>query len=117
MAKFKYSMEERAAILEVKKALNGKLPIAKDEGCVISVGNPFPIPMIVKIKFENGIVEKDDITFTASVCFQGFYSDVRWSYFWGVVIAQSIEDSPISISPTIDTLFDITNNQAICSLR
>ncbi len=54
MAKFKYNMGEREAILEFKKAINGKIGIMKDNGSELSVGGP---GMTVKVKFEKGIVE------------------------------------------------------------
>ena len=40
MAKFKHNMEEKAAILEVKRALNGKMAIMKDTGKELYVGSP-----------------------------------------------------------------------------
>ena len=54
MAKFKYNMGEREAILEFKKAINGKLAVLKDKGTELSVGGP---GVSVKVIFENGIVE------------------------------------------------------------
>jgi hypothetical protein len=54
MAKFKYNMGEREAILEFKKAINGKIAIMKDNGAELAVGGP---GMTVKVKFANGIVE------------------------------------------------------------
>ena len=54
MAKFNYSCDEKAAILSVKKALNGKVGILKDKGSELVVGAPM---MTVNIVFNNGTVE------------------------------------------------------------
>lgn len=54
MAKFKFSMGEKEAILEFKKAINGKIGIMKDNGAELAVGGP---GVTVKVKFRNGVVE------------------------------------------------------------
>lgn len=53
MAKFSYKLEQKDAVLAVKRAVNGKVAILKDKGDTLVVGSPM---MTVDISFNNGIV-------------------------------------------------------------
>lgn len=53
MATFSFNCNKQTAILNVKKALNGKIGILKDKGDVLVVGAPM---MKVKITFTNNNV-------------------------------------------------------------
>ena len=55
MAKFSYEMTDKDAKLAVKRAINGKVPVAKDNG-----GNEIKLGvglMKAKVTFRNGICE------------------------------------------------------------
>ena len=54
MAKFKFEMDKKSAVLAVKKALNGKVAILKDKNDCLTVGSPM---MTVNIKFSENTVE------------------------------------------------------------
>lgn len=49
MAKFKFEMSKKEAVLAVKKALSGKMAILSDKNDCLTVGSPL---MTVKILFE-----------------------------------------------------------------
>ena len=54
MSKFSFAMPKDKAILEVKRAINGKVAILKDKGNELVVGAPF---MTATISFKDGYVE------------------------------------------------------------
>jgi len=54
MAKFKYSMSDKDAVVAVKKACSEKMAILKDAGNELVVGGP---GVSVNVKFANGVVE------------------------------------------------------------
>ncbi len=54
MAKFSYEMTDKDAKLAVKRAINGKVPVSKDNGKEIKLGPPM---MKVTVTFRNGICE------------------------------------------------------------
>lgn len=53
MSTFNFSMSKKDAIISVKKALNGKMPILSDKNDCLTVGSPM---MTSKICFEEGKV-------------------------------------------------------------
>ena len=53
MAKFKFEMSKKEAILAVKKALNGKVAVLSDKNDCLTVGAPM---MTAKICFTEGEV-------------------------------------------------------------
>ena len=47
-------MDDKAAVLEFKKAIMGKVAVMKDSGLELAVGGP---GMTVKVTFSKGVVE------------------------------------------------------------
>ena len=60
MAKFSYEMTDKDAKLAVKRAINGKVPVSKDNGNEIKLGSGL---MKVTVTIRNGICETSSSLF------------------------------------------------------
>ena len=68
---------------------------------------------------KQAVVEIDDICFASAVDLQSFhaYRERERELGFRPGASQTVQYSPVAVSPAVNGLFHITHNKAVCSLR